>query len=137
MNKEQILRDFMEKVWNQQRKDLVHNFVAESYHIHLDTGDYWEGKTLTHEIFKKRLDFSFRAFPDIHFEITSAIEEEEHVAINWILTGTNLGKIGDFPPTMKKIKTNGITIYHFNGNLISGHTQVFDRNRVSKQLHKK
>ncbi len=134
MTKEKILRDFMEKIWNQQQKELVDKFVDESYHIYLDTGDNWEGKVLNHEEFKERLDFSFRSFPDINFEITSAIEEENHVAINWILTGTNLGKIGELPPTMKKIKTNGITIYHFNGNLISGHTQVFDRNLVTKQL---
>ena len=134
MPKEEILRDFMEKVWNQQRKDLVEKFVTESYQIHLDTGDDWEGKVLNYEEFKRRLDFSFNSFPDINFEITSAIEEENHVAINWILTGTNLGTIRDLPPTRKKIKTNGITIYHFKGDLISGHTQVFDRNLVAKQL---
>ena len=134
MTKEQTLRAFMEQVWNQQRKDLVEKFVDPQYQIHLDTGDPWEGQVLNHQAFKERLDFSFGSFPDIHFEITSAIEEENHVAITWILTGTNLGKIGDFPPTMKKIKTKGMTIYHFNGHLISGHTQVFDRNTVAQQL---
>ncbi len=134
MNKENILREFMTEVWNNQRKDLVNKFVAKEYQIYLDTGDNWEGKTLDHEAFKKRLDFSFNSFPDMNFEIKSAIEEENHVAITWIMTGTNLGKIGDFPPTNKKIKTNGITIYFFNGNLISGHSQVFDRITVMKQL---
>ena len=32
---------------------------------------------------------------DMNFEITSAIPEENHVAITWILTGTNLGMIGE------------------------------------------
>ena len=70
----------------------------------------------------------------MNFEITSAIEEENHVAITWILTGTNLGMIGKFPPTSKAINTKGITIYHFKDNLINGHTQVFDRVTVLKQL---
>ena len=134
MTKEKIIREFMAKVWNDRRKDLVENFIDEKYKIHLDTGDNWEGQILTHEEFKKRLDFSFNSFPDMNFEIMSAIEEENHVAITWILTGTNLGMIGNLPPTNKKIKTNGITIYYFNGNLISGHSQVFDRNIVAKQL---
>ena len=134
MTKEEILRTFMSKIWNEQRKDLVKQFVAPQYHIHLDTGDHWEGQTLDHTEFKKRLDFSFQSFPDIHFEITTAIEEESHVAITWILTGTNLGKIGDFPPTKKRIETPGMTIYHFDGELISGHSQVFDRITVAKQL---
>jgi len=134
MTKEELLRGFMAKVWNQQQKDLVETFVAKKYQIYLDTGDNWEGKILNHEEFKKRLDFSFNSFPDMNFEIISAIEEENHVAISWILTGTNLGKIGDIPPTKKKIKTKGMTIYYFDGNLISGHSQVFDRNTVTKQL---
>ena len=49
----------------------------------------------------------------MNFEITSTVEDENHVAITWTLTGTNSGNIGDLPPTHQKIKTNGITIYHF------------------------
>jgi len=134
MSKEEILRDFMLKIWNQKRKDLVKHFVHENYQIHLDPGDKWEGKILSHEDFIQRLDFTFNSFPDIQFEITSAIEEENHIAITWILTGTNLGKIGELPPTNKKVNAKGITIYHFEGNLISGHTQVYDRNTITNQL---
>lgn len=89
---------------------------------------------MTHEDFKERLDFSFNSFPDMYFDIKSAIEEDDHVAITWILTGTNLGKIGDLPPTNKKIRTSGMTIYYFSGSLISGHSQVFDRRAVWNQL---
>ena len=134
MHKEKILREFIEQVWNNQRKDLVARFVASEYEIHLDTGDNWEGKTLKHQEYIKRLDFSFNSFPDINFEIITAIEDENHVAISWILTGTNLGKIGDIPPTNNKIKTNGMTIYYFKDDLICGHSQVFDRNVVMQQL---
>lgn len=134
MNKEAFLREFMDKVWNKQGFDQVTQYVHPAYTVHLDTTDPWEGKTLDHEEFKTRLQFSFGSFPDMHFEITSAIEEQNHVAITWIMTGTNTGNIGEFPPTGRTIKTNGMTIYHFNEGLISGHTQVFDRVTVMKQL---
>lgn len=134
MNKEIFLRDFMNDVWNKQGFDKVEKYVHDGYTIYLDTADPWEGKTLSHEEFKKRLKFSFNSFPDMNFEITSAIEEENHVAITWILTGTNLGMIGELPPTNKRIEAKGITIYHFKDNLISGHTQIFDRKIVAKQL---
>ncbi len=114
--------------------EKVGKYVHKAYTIHLDTADPWEGKTLSHPEFKARLNFSFQSFPDMHFEITSAIPEENHVAITWILTGTNLGMIGEYPPTKRAIKTTGMTIYHFQDNLISGHTQVFDRHTVMKQL---
>jgi len=119
MSKKEILIDFMAKVWNNQREDLVEKFVSEKYEIHLDAGE---------------LNHSFNSFPDINFEITSAIEDNNHVAITWILTGTNLGAIGNIPPTNKKVKAKGMTFYFFEGDLISGHSQVFDRATISKQL---
>ena len=134
MNKESFLREFMDKIWNQQGYDQVAQYVHEAYTVHLDTTDPWEGKTLTHTEFRERLKFSFDSFPDMNFEITSALPEESHVAISWILTGTNLGMIGGYPPTKKRINTRGMTIYHFKDDLISGHTQVFDRVTVMKQL---
>lgn len=134
MNIESFLREFMNEVWNNKNHDKVEMFVHPAYTIHLDAADPWEGKTLSHEEFKERLSFSFNSFPDIHFEITSSIPEDNHVAITWIMTGTNLGMIGDLPPTNKAIKTKGMTIYHFKDDLISGHTQVFDRTKVMQQL---
>ena len=124
----------MDEIWNKQRFDKVEQYVHKEYTIHLDTTDPWEGKTLNYSEFKERLKFSFNSFPNMNFEITSAIPEENHVAITWILTGTNLGMIGEYPPTKRNIATKGITIYHFKDNLINGHTQVFDRVTVLKQL---
>ena len=124
----------MDKIWNKQNYDEVEKYVHPEYTIHLDTADPWEGKTLSHLEFKERLGFSFNSFPDMHFEITSAIPEENHVAIAWILTGTNLGMLGELPATHKSINTKGLTIYHFKDGLISGHTQVFDRATVAMQL---
>jgi len=134
MNNEKILRKFIEEVWNKKGFDKVEKYVHDKYTIYVDNADPWEGKTLNQADYKERLKFSFNSFPDMHFEITSAIEDGNHVAISWILTGTNLGKIGDYPATNKCIKTKGVTIYHFKDGLIHGHTQVFDRITVMKQL---
>lgn len=134
MSKGSLLRQFMEVVWNNKDFDKVESFVHPEYTIHLDTADPWEGKTLSHQDFKERLQYSFNSFPDMHFEISSVIEEDSHVAITWVLTGTNLGNIGEYPATNKRIKTKGITIYHFKDGLINGHTQVFDRTTVMTQL---
>jgi len=130
----EIVTKFINEVWNEGSMDAVPEFIAETYTIHHDPGDPWEGKMLSHDEFKRRLKYSFDSFPDINFEISGAIEEGDHVAICWILTGTNLGRIGDIPPTNKRIRTNGITIYHFKGDLINGHTQVLNRSVVAQQL---
>ncbi len=134
MNNEAILRDFIQKVWNEKDLKSVDQFVHSSYSIHIDTGDPWEGKTLDLKDFKLRLHYSFDSFPDINFDIQSSIADGDYVAITWIMTGTNTGKIGGFPPTGKSIKTFGTTIYHFNKGKVCGHSQVFDRTTVMKQL---
>lgn len=73
--------------------DKVEQYIHPEHIIHLDTTAHWEGKTLSYSEFKERLNFSFNSFPDMNFEITSAIPEGNHVAITWILKGTNLGMI--------------------------------------------
>ena len=134
MKNEMILREFIQKVWNEKDFNSVADFVDDFYTIHLDSGDPWEGKTLNHEEFKIRLHFSFDSFPDMHFAIQTAIADGNYVAITWLLTGTNLGKIGAFPATGKSIKTFGTTIYYFSNGKLCGHSQVFDRSAVIKQL---
>jgi steroid delta-isomerase-like uncharacterized protein len=134
MDKAVFLFSFMDEVWNKKKLDKVEKYIHKEYHIHLDPADPWEGKTLSHEEFKKRLNFSFESFPDINFEIVSSIVEENHVAITWLLRGTNLGPIAGMPATNQSVKTKGMTIYHFKDDLISGHTQIFDRRTVMKQL---
>ncbi len=134
MRNELVLRAFMQKIWNEKDVNSIAAFVHPEYTIHIDTGDPWEGKTLNHEEFETRLNYSFNSFPDIHFEIQQVIADGEYVAITWIMTGTNLGSIGDFPPTNQSINTAGHTIYQFNNGKVCGHSQVFDRTSVMRQL---
>ena len=134
LNKEQFLRNFLQEVWNEKRFNKIQTYVHPKYHIELDAGDPWEGKTINPAEFIERLHYSFDSFPDMHFEVTACQELEDRVIVDWILTGTNLGPIGDFPATGKRIRTTGNTVYYFKDGLISGHHQVFDRITVTKQL---
>lgn len=134
MDNEEILRAFMQKVWNEKNVDCISQYVASEYTVYRDNADPWEGKTLNHDDFKARLNYSFNSFPDINFDIKMAISDGDFVAITWVMTGTNTGSIGGYPPTNKKIQANGITIYHFNDGKVCGHTQVYDRTTIMKQL---
>jgi hypothetical protein len=48
MSNEVILREFVQKVWNEKDVDTIASFVDNAYTIHLDTGDLWEGSFLMH-----------------------------------------------------------------------------------------
>jgi steroid delta-isomerase-like uncharacterized protein len=134
MSNENILRSFFDCVWNGKDYAAVPGFVAAEYAIHLDAGDPWEGKTLDHAAFLERLHFSFDSFPDMRFEIQSTVADGDAVGVSWIMTGTNLGEIAGFPATGKAIKTAGMTLYRFKDGKVCGHSQVFDRATVIRQL---
>ena len=127
MENEILLRQFIQKVWNEKDFDSITNYVAPAYEIYNDPSDPWEGKTLNPEEFAMRLDYTFDLFPDVRFEILTAIPEENSVAITWIMTGTNNGNNGILPPTEKSIRTNGSTIYHFSNGKVFGHSQLIEK----------
>ena len=134
MEKEILVREFIQKVWNEKDFDSITNYVAPAYTIHNDPSDLWEGRTLNFEEFAMRLDYTFDSFPDIWFDILTTITKENSVAVTWIMTGTNNGKNEIFPPTGKSIRTVGATTYYFDDGKLCGHSQVFDRATVIKQL---
>jgi steroid delta-isomerase-like uncharacterized protein len=134
MNNEIILREFMQSIWNEKNFDDIPKYLSQEYTIHLDNADPWEGMTINHTEFETRLNYTFNSFPDIHFDIKTAVSDANLVAITWIMTGTNTGNIGEISATNKAIEVNGATIYHFLNGKICGHTQVFDRTTIMKQL---
>jgi steroid delta-isomerase-like uncharacterized protein len=129
-----ILRDFMEQVWNRGDGDAVDRFLAETYTIHSDPGDPWEGSALTREGFRERLLTSRAPFPDLVFELHECVEEGDRVAIAWTMRGTHAHSVDDLPATGGRIEVAGMTIYYFEGERIAGHRQVVDRLSVMRQL---
>ncbi len=134
MTNEEILRQFMDTVWNEKSFSDIPKFIADSYTIYLDHTDPWEGKTLSQDEFAIRLHNTFDPFPDVYFDIKTAVSDGDTVGITWIMTGTNTGNIGNFPATNRKIEASGMTLYHFRDGKICGHTQVYDRTTIMKQL---
>ena len=92
MKKETLIREFIQKVWNEKDFDSITKYVASGYTIYKDPSDPWEGRALNFEEFAMRLDYSFDSFPDIHFEIQTAISDGDDITITWIMSGTNSGK---------------------------------------------
>ena len=133
-NNERPLRALFDRVRNSNEFEAIDELVAESYTVHSDPGDPWDGQTLTHEGFRERLAISKSPFPDLNFEVGIMVPGDDHVAVSWIMRGTNTEALGEMPATGRAIEARGVTIYHFTDGLISGHTQVSDRLAVMMQL---
>jgi steroid delta-isomerase-like uncharacterized protein len=68
------------------------------------------------EVYKEPLKMFRSAFPDSNIDIEEEIAEGDKVVISWTCSGTHRGtlqggNLKGIPPTGKKVKWTGITIY--------------------------
>jgi len=129
-----ILRRFIDEVWNKGDLAAIDGFVGDTYTIHSDPGDPWDGQTLTREGLSARIAVSRAPFPDLRFELGEMVAEGDRVAVCWVMHGTQTGAMGERPATGRTIRVNGITIYDFTAGRITGHRQVVDRLSVAQQF---
>jgi steroid delta-isomerase-like uncharacterized protein len=134
MTRKQILRDFLEAVWNQGEVEACDLFLADRYTITHDPGDPWDGQTLDREGFKQRVTISRAPCPDQVFDIQSLTEEDDRVVVAWLWRATHQGDIAGFPPTGRILTMSGITVYAFEGDRICGHWQAVDRLGLFRRL---
>ena len=108
-----IARTFVEEIFNARKTEMAKNFVTPDIIYH---GMAEEVKSL--EEFKKWVAEDLSAFPDMRITIVDAIGEQNKVAIRWTLKATHEKDFADFPATHKKFETQGVDIFHFDGDKI-------------------
>ncbi|MCH6259146.1 ester cyclase [Puniceicoccaceae bacterium K14] len=129
------LSQFMDSIWNSGNYDRVADYVSNAYTIRDDPGDPWNGKTLDHQNFIQRVQYSRNAFPDFNFDIQEVIEGEEKVAARWVMSGTHRGDLPMIPATGKPFRISGMTFYYFSNGKVSGHKQCFDQLGFIQQIN--
>ncbi|KZN50812.1 ester cyclase [Pseudoalteromonas luteoviolacea] len=132
--KQAVLKEFIQKVWNEGDINAISKYIADKYTIVHDPADPWEGMELDVAGFQRRVATSREPVPDQTFDIQEMYEKEDSVCITWLWSATHLGEIAGMPPTGEKITMSGATVYYFKNNKITGHWQVADRLGVFQQL---
>lgn len=134
--KEQLAA-FIRQVWDQGETDAADGYLAETYTIHHDPGDPWDGQVLDRDGFKDRVRKSRAAFPDQRFAIQGLFADGDHVVMTWLWQATHLGDLPGFPATGRTIHMSGATVYMFDSNdHLTGHWQITDRLGVYQQLQR-
>ena len=108
-----IARRFVEEIFNARKTEMTKNFVTPDIIYH---GMAEEVKSL--EEFKKWVAEDLSAFPDMKVSILDDFGEQNKVAIRWSLKATHEKDFADFPATHKKFETQGVDIFHFEGDKI-------------------
>ncbi|HOB14012.1 MAG TPA: ester cyclase [Novosphingobium sp.] len=135
LSRKRRLSDFISRVWDNGDLDAVDADLADTYTIHHDPGDPWDGQVLDRAGFKDRVAKSRAAFPDQHFDIQALIAEGDSVVMTWLWTATHTGDLPGFPATGRPVRMSGATVYGFDQDLrLTGHWQITDRLGVYQQL---
>ncbi len=132
--KKQLMSLFMHQIWNQGDFSRLADMVAPAYRVSHDEYDPWSGQTIDHETFRQRVLYSRNAFPDLNFDIREMLEEDNSVAIRWIMSGTHKGDLPMLPATGRNFSIAGMTFYYFEDGKICGHTQSLDQFGFLKQM---
>ena len=108
-----IARRFVEEIFNARKTELANNFVTPDIIYH---GMGEEVRSL--EEFKQWVVEDLSAFPDMKVTILDEFGEQNKTAIRWTLKATHEKDFADFPATHKKFETQGVDIFHFEGDKI-------------------
>ncbi|MEW6603502.1 MAG: ester cyclase [Thermoproteota archaeon] len=116
-----IARRFVEEIFNARKTEAARDFVTQDIVYH---GMGEEVRTL--ENFKQWVAEDLSAFPDMKVTILDDFGDQDKVAIRWNLKATHEKDFADFPATHKKFETQGVDIFHFDGDKIKEAWTVCD-----------
>jgi steroid delta-isomerase-like uncharacterized protein len=123
-----IVRRYIEQVLNEQRHDLVEEFLAENIELH------GSGIPPGLELAKQWFTTFSTAFPDGYTTIEDMVAEEDKVVARTTFDGTHQAEIQGIPVTGKKVKMPGIAIFRLDNGKIAEGWLANDNLSLMKQL---
>jgi steroid delta-isomerase-like uncharacterized protein len=108
-----IARKFVEDIFNSRKTEMAKNYVTSDIIYH-GMGEEVTGL----ENFKQWVNEDLSAFPDMKATILDGFGDQNKIVIRWNLKATHEKDFADFPATHKKFETQGVDIFHFEGDKI-------------------
>ncbi len=129
-NKATVMR-YVDEAWNRQNLDVL----DEVMHADIVTHEPITGRTLPgREGRKQAIKIYVSAFPDLHSSPNHLIAEGDKVALHWTATATHQGDLMGTPPTGKKVKWSGVTIFRLADGKIAEMWWVWDTLGLLQQI---
>ena len=123
-----IVRRYIEQVLNEQRHDLVEEFLTENIELHGSC------IPLGLEVVKQWCATFATAFPDGYTTIEEMIAEQDRVAARTTFNGTHHAELQGIPATGKTVNMPGIAIFRLDNGKITEGWLVNDNLSMMQQL---
>lgn len=132
----ELIRRWMEEVWNQRRDETVREL------LHPNAVGHLEGLTVRGvDEFLAARAFLLEAFPDFHLTIDDAIAQESNVVVRWSAAGTHQRALADIPATGTAVVFRGLTWFVVeDGRIVEGwdswnQGRLFSDLRIAAEKH--
>ena len=110
----QIGREWFEKVWGENDRSAIYDFLSPDAKGHLEGGQ----TTIGPEPFAEFHQVMDATFKDRRLGILAVVEQGDQVCVHWEFTGTHSGDGLGMPPTSQEIKFTGMTRFVVEDDLI-------------------
>jgi len=119
------------EIWNEGNLALVDELFAPDFVLQpVDISEDIVGI----DAFKELVTGRRTMYPDFNVTVEEIIVKDDKIVARWTVTGTNTGPMGDLPPTGKKVRFSGVTIFRVvNGKFVEKWTYCNDA-AVLRQL---
>jgi predicted ester cyclase len=125
---EQIVRQFVEQVYNNRNVGAIDQLLDPNNIIHTPHGD------LNFDQSKQILTELLSASPDVHITIDNLNTQGDQVSLQWTGTGTHQGEFMGKSPTGKRVTITGnATLRIANGKIVES-TNQYDYQNLMTQL---
>jgi len=122
------VRRYIEQVLNEQRYDLVEEFLAENIELH------GSGIQPGLDVVKQWLAMVATAFPDGYHTIADMVADEEKVVSRTTFNGTHKAEMQGISATGKVVNISNITIFRLDNGKIAEGWLVNDNLDMMQQL---
>ena len=123
-----IVRRF-EELFNEKQVDRADEFVAPDY---IDHGAL-PGQAPGLDGAKQKWAMYIAAIPDLRVPIEDMVAEGDKVVVRWTAEGTQRGELLGIPPTGKRLRFSGISIYRLAEGKVAEVWEQFDRLGLMQQ----
>jgi steroid delta-isomerase-like uncharacterized protein len=127
----QIVHRFLEECWNHGKLDVVHELFAANCRLH---DPVFPHLTSGADNLRNHIETCRRGFPDLKFTIDDTIAERDEVVIHWTANGTHKGSFLGMPPTNKKARVSGISIFRLENSKIAEEWSHWNLMSMMEQL---
>jgi predicted ester cyclase len=123
----EIVRRFIDEVWNQSRSEAIASFIAPGYVDRAYNPPNADGH-------RAMVDTLKSIIPDAHWTIDGLVAQDNLVMAELTMRGTHLGSFRGIEPRGNAIEVRSYRTFRFEGDRLVEHRALLDTDRLLKQM---